>query len=313
MPGNARHFLFYQHLFKTNRINIFEIQKAQLKIDNFSYMARILVLLVLIVSSCTIQKRHFTKGYDVHWKGYYASNSNDYSEATSEDPEPCDTIQNKDGSLTLAIVERIDSKKIYVTPCDNSTFRENSIDRAVVHTIRYANGALFENKTPEQLQKDREENLEKYRLEQPEREKELEIQRIAAENEKLRRQNDSLQRVNSELKNNTDNYNTEEELINESDRKYLPLMKVFFIIGFVIAGLTLILTAADLASDIAIGFLGVLFITDIVSIFITIASLVKMNRNKGKYKGKPLLPLLLEFLFGVVSLLAALYWIFMAF
>jgi hypothetical protein len=119
--------------------------------------------------------------------------------------------------------------------------------------------------------------------------------------------------VNSELKNNTDNYNTEEELINESDRKYLPLMKVFFIIGFVIAGLTLILTAADLASDIAIGFLGVLFITDIVSIFITIASLVKMNRNKGKYKGKPLLPLLLEFLFGVVSLLAALYWIFMAF
>jgi hypothetical protein len=141
----------------------------------------------------------------------------------------------------------------------------------------------------------------------------LEIQRIAAENEKLRRQNDSLQRVNSELKNNTDNYNTEEELINESDRKYLPLMKVFFIIGFVIAGLTLIFTAADLASGIAIGFLGVLFITDIVSIFITIASLVKMNRNKGKYKGKPLLPLLLEFLFGVVSLLAALYWIFMAF
>jgi hypothetical protein len=270
----------------------------------------LLFLLLVILSSCSIQKRHFNKGYDVHWKGYYASNSNDYSEATSEDPEPCDTIQNKDGSLTLAIVERIDSKKIYVTPCDNSTFRENSIDRAVVHTIRYANGALFENKTPEQLQKDREENLEKYRLEQPEREKELEIQRIAAENEKLRRQNDSLQRVNSELKNNTDNYNTEEELINESDRKYLPLMKVFFIIGFVIAGLTLILTAANLASDIAMGFLGVLFITDIVSIFITIASLVKMNRNKGKYKGRPVL---LELLFALISFGALFLWIFMNF
>lgn len=313
MPGNARHFLFYQHLFKTNRINIFEIQKAQLKIDNFSYMARILVLLVLIVSSCTIQKRHFTKGYAIEWKKDYASNSNDYSEAASEDPEPCDTIQNKDGSIVLAAVQRIDSKKIYIAPCENSGVSSDNLDRWTVNFIHYANGAIFENKAPEQLQKEREENLEKYRLEQPEREKELEIKRIAAENEKLQRQNDSLQRVNSELKNNTDNYNTEEELINESDRKYLPLMKVFFIIGFVIAGLTLILTAANLASDIAIGFLGVLFITDIVSIFITIASLVKMNRNKGKYKGKPLLPLLLEFVFGVVSLLAALYWIFMAF
>jgi hypothetical protein len=276
-------------------------------------MARILVLLVLIVSSCTIQKRHFTKGYAIEWKKDYASNSNDYSEAASEGPEPCDTIQNKDGSIVLAAVQRIDSKKIYVVPCEGSSFTSDNINRLEVKTINYANGAIFENKTAEELQKEREENLEKYRLEQPEREKELEIKRIAAENEKLQRQNDSLQRVNSELKNNTDNYNTEEELINESDRKYLPLMKVFFIIGFVIAGLTLILTAADLASDIAIGFLGVLFITDIVSIFITIASLVKMNRNKGKYKGKPLLPLLLEFLFGVVSLLAALYWIFMAF
>jgi hypothetical protein len=273
----------------------------------------LLFILLVILSSCSIQKRHFNKGYDVHWKGYYASNSNDYSEAVSEDPEPCDTIQNKDGSLTLAIVERIDSKKIYVTPCENSSFRENSIERAVVHTIRYANGAVFENKTPEQLQKEREENLEKYRLEQPEREKELEIQRIAAENEKLRRHNDSLQRVNSELKNNTDNYSKEEERINESDRKYLPLMKVFFIIGFVIAGLTLILTAANLSSDIALGFLGALFITDIVSLFVTLSCLVKLNNNRGKYKGHRLLPLLLEFIFGVVSIIAALYWVFMVF
>lgn len=313
MPGNARHFLFYQHLYKTNRINIFELQKALLKIQNFSDMTRILVLLVLIVSSCTIQKRHFTKGYAVEWKKDFASANDDAINLNNEPIEPCDTIHKKDDSIVLAAVQRIDSKKIYVVPCEGSSFTSDNLNRSEVKTINYANGAIFENKTPEQLQKEREENLEKHRLEQPEREKELEIKRIAAENEKLQRQNDSLQRVNSELKNNTDNYNTEEELINESDRKYLPLMKVFFIIGFVIAGLTLILTAANLASDIAIGFLGVLFITDIVSIFITIASLVKMNRNKGKYKGKPLLPLLLEFVFGVVSLLAALYWIFMAF
>ena len=157
MPGNARHFLFYQHLFKSNRINIFEIQKAQLKIDNFSYMARILVLLVLIVSSCTIQKRHFTKGYAIEWKKDYASNSNDYSEAASEDPEPCDTIQNKDGSIVIAAVQRIDSKKIYVVPCKGSSIKSDNLNRSEVKTINYANGAIFENKTPEQLQKEREE------------------------------------------------------------------------------------------------------------------------------------------------------------
>lgn len=309
MPGNARHFLFYQHLYKTNRINIFEIQKALLKIQNFSYMARILVLLVLIISSCTIQKRHFTKGYAVEWKKDFASANDDAINLNNEPIEPCDTIHKKDDSIVLAAVQRVDSKKIYVVPCEGSSFTSDNLNRSEVKTINYANGALFENKTAEELQKEREENLEKYRTDKEAYEKELvvkEQQRLEAENSIRNTQNDSLQNVKAE--------NQKNETPNDKDsRELLPLMKIFFIIGFAIAGITLILTALNLSSDIAIGSLGVLFITDIVSLFVTVSSLIKMKRYKGKYRGHPLLPLLLEFLFGVISILAALYWIFMNF
>ena len=280
----------------------------------------LLFLLLVLISSCSIQKRHFNKGYDVHWKGYYASNSNDYSEAASEEPEPCDTIQNKDGSLTLAIVERIDSKKIYVTPCDNSTYRENSIDRAVVSTIHYANGALFENKTPEQLQKEREENLEKYRQDQYAIEKELlekekakelerdrqefENQRLQAENAALQRQNDSLKRVQSELKNvpNDDSLNNEvAEKIPE------PLMRNFFTVGFSIAALTLLLSLVDpFYGALSLISLLVLFIADLVSPFIVLVSLIRKKRDKNKYSGRPVL---LELLFAAVSFGTLLVWV----
>ena len=310
MPGNARHFLFYQHLFKTNRINIFEIQKAQLKIDNFSYMARILVLLVLIVSSCTIQKRHFTKGYAIEWKKDYASNSNDYSEAASEDPEPCDTIQNKDGSIVLAAVQRIDSKKIYVVPCEGSSFTSDNINRLEVKTINYANGAIFENKTAEELQKEREANLEKYREDQAYLKKELK------EKENLQKvQNDSISN------NSKENISEEKKPSNEisvldsneesNEIETEPLMRGFFITGFAIAGLTLLLTLIDpFYGALSLIGLAVLFVTDVVSPFIVLASLIKKHRNKGKYIGRPVL---LELLFALVSFGTLLLWIFLHF
>lgn len=310
MPGNARHFLFYQHLFKSNRINIFEIQKAQLKIDNFSYMARILVLLVLIVSSCTIQKRHFTKGYAIEWKKDYASNSNDYSEAASEDPEPCDTIQNKDGSIVIAAVQRIDSKKIYVVPCEGSSFTSDNINRLEVKTINYANGAIFENKTAEELQKEREANLEKYREDQAYLKKEL-------------KEKENLQKVQDDSISNNSKENISEEKKPSNEISVLdsneesneietePLMRIFFIIGFAIAGITLLLTLIDpFYGALSLIGLAVLFVTDVVSPFIVLASIIKKHRNKGKYKGSPLL---LELLFALVSFGTLLLWIFLHF
>ena len=308
MPGNARHFLFYQHLFKSNRINIFELQKALLKIHNFSYMARILVLLVLIISSCTIQKRHFTKGYAVEWKKDYASANDDAINLNNEPIEPCDTIHKKDDSIVLAAVQRIDSKKIYVVPCEGSSYTSDNLNRSEVKTINYANGAIFENKTPEELQKEREENLEKYRTGKEAYEKELvmkEQQRLEAENEALKAKNNELENENKQLKNDVSiNQDYEENVSNEVVVE--PLMRGFFITGFAIAGLTLLLTLIDPSGAVSSIGLAVLFVTDVVSPFIVLASLIKKHRDKGKYKGRPIL---LELLFALVSFGALLIWI----
>ena len=271
-------------------------------------MKRILPFILLVLSSCSIQKRHFNKGYDIQWKSSYASSSNAYSEAEPVIAEPCDTIKNKDGSVVLAIVERIDSKKIYVSPCENSTSTQHEIDRSTVSTIHYANGALFENKTPEQLQKEREENLEKYRTDQEAYEKELiqkEQQRLASENEALKAKNNERENENKQLKNDVSiNRDYEENVSNEVVVE--PLMRGFFITGFAIAGLTLLLTLIDPSGAVSLIGLAVLFVTDVVSPFIVLASLIKKHRDKGKYKGRPIL---LELLFALVSFGALLMWI----
>ncbi len=306
MPGNTRHFLFYLHLFKTNRINIFEIQKVLLKIQNFSYMARILVLLVLIVSSCTIQKRHFTKGYAVEWKKDFASANDDAINLNNEPIEPCDTIHKKDDSIVLAAVQRIDSKKIYVVPCEGSSFTSDNLNRSEVKTINYANGALFENKTPEELQKEREANLEKYREDQAYLKKEL-------------KEKENLQKVQDDSISNNSKENISEEKKRSNEISVLesnkesneietePLMRGFFITGFAIAGITLLLTLIDpFYGALSLIGLAVLFVTDVVSPFIVLASLIKKHRDKGKYKGRPVL---LELLFALVSFGALLIWI----
>ena len=276
-------------------------------------MKRILPFILLVLSSCSIQKRHFNKGYDIQWKSSYASSSNAYSEAEPVIAEPCDTIKNKDGSVVLAIVERIDSKKIYVSPCENSTSTQHEIDRSTVSTIHYANGALFENKTPEQLQKEREENLEKYRTDQEAYEKEL----IQKEQQRLASENEALKVKNSELKDENKQHSNELSFKEESDGnapndfKTEPLMRGFFIFGFALAGLTILLSIVDpFYGALSLVGLVALFVTDVVSPFIVLASLIKKHRNKGKYKGRPVL---LELLFALVSFGALLVWIYFQF
>lgn len=272
-----------------------------------------LFVILLLLSSCSIQKRHFNKGYDIQWKGTYASSSNAYSEDEPVVSEPCDTIINKDGSVVLAIIERIDSKKIYISPCENSASTLNEIDRSKVSIIHYSNGALFENKTPEQLQKEREENLQKYREDKDAHEKEMiqkEQQRLATENAALKAQNDSLKANNQQLREETGIHpNGSEKESKETVRE--PLMSTFFIVGFAIAGLTILLSIVDpFYGGLSLIALAILFITDVVSPFIVVASLIRKNRNKGTYKGRPVL---LELLFALVSFGALLVWIYFQF
>ena len=263
-------------------------------------MKRILPFILLVLSSCSIQKRHFNKGYDIQWKSSYASSSNAYSEAEPVIAEPCDTIKNKDGSVVLAIVERIDSKKIYVSPCENSTSTQHEIDRSTVSTIHYANGALFENKTPEQLQKEREENLEKYRTDQEAYEKELiqkEQQRLAAENAALKAQNESLKKENSDLKSNSTTSETDNDPTITSDQRSLePVMKIFFTIAFIVAGITI---ALMLIPEAGIAALLVLLIVDILSPFFTLYSFLKIKDFPEKFKGRPILRELILFFLSI--------------
>jgi hypothetical protein len=271
-------------------------------------MARILLLLLLIISSCTIQKRHFTKGYAVEWKKDYASANDDAINLNNETIEPCDTIHKKDDSIVLATIQRIDSKKIYVVPCEGSSFSSDNLNRSEVKTINYANGAIFENKTPEELQKEREANLEKYREDQAYLKKEL-------------KEKETLQKVQDDSISNNSKENISEEKKTSNEISVLesneesneietePLMRIFFIIGFAIAGLTLLLTLIDpFYGALSLIGLAVLFVTDVVSPFIVLASLIKKHRNKGKYKGRPVL---LELLFALVSLGALVLWVFL--
>jgi cation transport ATPase len=257
-------------------------------------MARILVLLVLIISSCTIQKRHFTKGYAIEWKKDYASNSNDYSEAASEDPEPCDTIQNKDGSIVLSAVQRIDSKKIYLTPCENSSFKENSIDRADVRTIHYANGAVFENKTPEQLQKERQQHLEEYRSNQ----KKIVPEDIIPTPQKPQSSKESATQIVKEKENHKPS--------NDSSNRNNIFLSVFILIAFSLLLITLLMGA-----NTYFGFFGclfmLLFLFGLVATFITISTNAIIKRqNHGRTKFKLLL---IEILFCLIAFWDIMLWI----
>jgi hypothetical protein len=274
-----------------------------------SDMKRILPFILLILSSCSIQKRHFTKGYDIQWKGTYAYNSSDLLEFETVISEPCDTIKNKDGSIILAAVERIDSKKIYVTPCENSGLTKNEFEKSNVVSIHYANGALFENKTPEQQQKEREENLRKYRENQEAREAELiklQQDRLTKENEALKKQIDSLQKNPSKPQENYSIQDNSEVLDENAPEPIVePVMKAFFTIAYIIAGLSFALIALEI---IVLPLLALLFV-DVLSPFFTLYSWLKIKRFPEKFKGKPVLrELLLFFLsLGAVGLVILLF------
>lgn len=258
-------------------------------------MARKLLIIFLLLSSgCSVQKRHFTKGYDVQWKGTYASSSNAYTEAEPLISEPCDTIKKKDGSVVLAIVERIDSKKIYITPCENSDNSNNEVDRTNVSSIHYANGALFENKTPEQLQKERETNLEKYRQELAQREQ---LEKTAEKSSK------TLNNIPDESTDPLGNPNKKEPNKVKSD----PTLLIFYLSAFGLVFLTLLMAAFGTFKFIASGIILLLVIALFVSsLMVAINYLTSRHRNRVRRKWRLIF---LELLFGILSFVDIFQWV----
>lgn len=114
--------------------------------------------------------------------------------------------------------------------------------------------------------------------------------------------------------NNTSEEHGISKATEESEEK-IPdmLFRIFFIIGFSIAILTIILTLLELAGDAALVFLLVLFLLDVTSLFIVLAFLIRRVKNKNLYKEPSYLVVLTELVFGIISAFALILWIEYAF
>ncbi len=114
---------------------------------------------------------------------------------------------------------------------------------------------------------------------------------------------------------NTTSDITESSKTLEDKSEKIPdmLFRVFFIIGFSIAIITIVLTLLNLAGDAALAFLLILFLVDVTSLFIVLALLVKRAKNKNLYKEPGYLVVLTELLFGIISATALILFIEYAF
>ena len=114
---------------------------------------------------------------------------------------------------------------------------------------------------------------------------------------------------------NTTSDTTESSKTLEDKSEKIPdmLFRVFFIIGFSIAIITIVLTLLNLAGDAALAFLLILFLVDVTSLFIVLALLVKRAKNKNLYKEPGYLVVLTELFFGIISATALILFIEYAF
>ncbi len=56
----------------------------------------LLLLVIILLSSCSIEKRHYTKGYSVNWFSHKSNNDNKYSRSASKPIEELKTKANED-------------------------------------------------------------------------------------------------------------------------------------------------------------------------------------------------------------------------
>ncbi|MEN9997116.1 MAG: hypothetical protein RI922_106 [Bacteroidota bacterium] len=115
------------------------------------------------------------------------------------------------------------------------------------------------------------------------------------------------------LNTTSDSTESSKTLKDKSEKIPDMLFRVFFIIGFSIAIITIILTLLNLAGDAALAFLVVLFFADITSLFIVLALLIRRAKNENLYKEPGYLVVFTEILFGIISVIALATWVNNAF
>jgi hypothetical protein len=131
-------------------------------------MKKILLLIVVIgvvLSSCSIEKRRYTGGYSVEWHKSYHPSANYHPHSkevfpltASANKEPtvikslvvnvpdtvlCDEIIMSNGTLIKGLVVEIGVNEIKYKDCDNISGPTIDLTKSTVFMIRYANGKNY--------------------------------------------------------------------------------------------------------------------------------------------------------------------------
>ena len=120
------------------------------------YIIFLLIVLVGVCSSCSLQKRHYREGYYVENKGgEQTSNKNSsisYSDSSkgkdislnknSKHEHDCDTLILNDGNTLLCKIDEVTKRSVRFKDCNDSNQTSNSIDAELISSIKFYNGRV---------------------------------------------------------------------------------------------------------------------------------------------------------------------------
>ena len=141
-----------------------------------------IILLTLIIFSCTITKRRVLPGYHINWgKHELSQNKEDVKEIENQQHDSyflklvnqienqktiiststCDTIRLQDGSVILGKIISLDSKIIEYKSCENESSFIHKIYKTTIKSISYANGIVYNHTTETEITEKRKQLEEK--------------------------------------------------------------------------------------------------------------------------------------------------------
>jgi hypothetical protein len=124
------------------------------------YTCFLLIILTVLLASCSVQKRHYRQGYYIENKGKEQTsnkNTKDSSIVSSVDSSQkknvsfnknssykhdCDTLSLNDGTTLICKIEEVSKRSVRFKDCPDSTQLSNSIDAELVSVIKFYNGRV---------------------------------------------------------------------------------------------------------------------------------------------------------------------------
>jgi hypothetical protein len=124
------------------------------------YIYFLLIILTVLFTSCSMQKRHYRQGYYVENKSKEQisnKNTKDSSVVSAVDSSQkknvffnknssykhdCDTLSLKDGTTLICKIEEVTKRSVRFKECKDSNQISNSIDAELVSVIKFYNGRV---------------------------------------------------------------------------------------------------------------------------------------------------------------------------